>query len=237
MVRMIDASWWRHGSSNRRNTVETPEFELVRRVRAKIVKPLTAIEVRRLETPGLHAVGTVPGQSHSRKPRRRTSLRTKRAGGMRSTPVAMEQLARVSRFRRSASWTSETSAWRRSSTCSSRSGERRRRGVTGARANRADSFVGRQGERERLNPARWRGHLDTQLAAPTKVRKPKHHAALPVSQAGSLSSLRGQEGAAARALEFVILTAARSGEVRFATWLDRLQVENLERRKENERAA
>ena len=81
------------------------------------------------------------------------------------------------------------------------------------------SWADKRAERERLNPARWRGHLDTQLPAPTKVRKPKHHAALPVSEVGSfLSSLRGQEGTAARALEFVILTAARSGEVRFATW-------------------
>jgi len=87
------------------------------------------------------------------------------------------------------------------------------------RIERILSWADKRAERERLNPARWRGHLDTQLPAPTKVRKPKHHAALPVSQVGSfLSSLRGQEGTAARALEFVILTAARSGEVRFATW-------------------
>lgn len=81
------------------------------------------------------------------------------------------------------------------------------------------SWADKRAERERPNPARWRGHLDTQLPAPTKVRKRKHHAALPVSEVGSfLGSLRGQEGMAARALEFAILTAARSGEVRFATW-------------------
>lgn len=74
-------------------------------------------------------------------------------------------------------------------------------------------------EREGLNPARWRGHLDTQLPARNKVAKPKHHAALPVSEASSfMNSLRKQEGSAARALEFAILTAARSGEVRLATW-------------------
>jgi integrase len=81
------------------------------------------------------------------------------------------------------------------------------------------SWADKRAESERLNPARWRGHLDTQLPAPTKVRKPKHHAALPVSEASSfMSSLRRQEGSGARALEFVVLTAARSGEVRFATW-------------------
>jgi hypothetical protein len=54
-----------------------------------------------------------------------------------------------------------------------------------------------------------------QLPARSKVSKPKHHAALPVSQvARFMTSLRAQEGSAARALEFVVLTAARSGEVR-----------------------
>lgn len=81
------------------------------------------------------------------------------------------------------------------------------------------AWADKRAERERLNPARWRGHLDTQLPAPPKVTKPKHHAALPVSEAGNfMTSLRNQEGSAARALEFVVLTAARSGEVRFATW-------------------
>ena len=81
------------------------------------------------------------------------------------------------------------------------------------------AWADKRADRERLNPARWRGHLDTQLPARNKVAKPKHHAALPVADASTfMSALRKQEGSAARALEFAILTAARSGEVRFATW-------------------
>jgi len=81
------------------------------------------------------------------------------------------------------------------------------------------AWADKRHEREGLNPARWRGHLDTQLPARNKVAKPKHHAALPVSEASSfMNSLRKQEESAARALEFAILTAARSGEVRLATW-------------------
>lgn len=76
-----------------------------------------------------------------------------------------------------------------------------------------------RGYREGLNPARWRGHLDTILPAPAKLAKLEHHAALPVSELGAfMRDLRKQEGMGARALEFAILTAARSGEVRFATW-------------------
>jgi integrase len=76
-----------------------------------------------------------------------------------------------------------------------------------------------RGHRDGLNPARWRGHLDKMLAAPGKVSKVKHHAALPISEVGEfMKQLRGLTGTGARALEFVILTAARSGEVRGATW-------------------
>jgi integrase len=73
----------------------------------------------------------------------------------------------------------------------------------------------RQGE----DPARWRGHLDKLLPARGKVRKVKHHAALPYAELpGFLVALREQEGIAARALEFTILTAARTGEAIFARW-------------------
>lgn len=76
-----------------------------------------------------------------------------------------------------------------------------------------------RGYRTGLNPARWRGHLDKLLAKPTKVAKVEHHAALPVADVGAfMSRLRSAPGMGARALEFVILTAARSGEVRGATW-------------------
>lgn len=76
-----------------------------------------------------------------------------------------------------------------------------------------------RGYRDGLNPARWRGHLDKLLPAPSKVMKPEHHAALPAAEVGAfMQALRKAEGMGARALEFVILTAARSGEVRGATW-------------------
>ncbi|WP_261547530.1 tyrosine-type recombinase/integrase, partial [Burkholderia multivorans] len=52
------------------------------------------------------------------------------------------------------------------------------------------------------------------LAAPTKVQKPKHHTALPYTEIGPfVAELRGMVGTAARALEFTILTAMRTGEV------------------------
>src|SRR5215211_1939756 len=63
------------------------------------------------------------------------------------------------------------------------------------------------------NPARWRGHLENLLAAPHKVRKVQHHAALPYAELPDfMTSLRAQEGVTARALEFTILTAARTNE-------------------------
>lgn len=69
------------------------------------------------------------------------------------------------------------------------------------------------------NPARWRGHLETALPRPNKVRRIKHHTALPYAELpGFLAKLCQQDGMAAKALEFVVLTAARSGEVRGATW-------------------
>jgi integrase len=75
----------------------------------------------------------------------------------------------------------------------------------------------RQGD----NPARWRGHLDKVLPAPTKVSKVEHHKAVPVEQIPKfMTALRLRDGLAARALEFAILTAARSGEVRSATWAE-----------------
>jgi integrase len=63
------------------------------------------------------------------------------------------------------------------------------------------------------NPARWRGHLDKLLPKRSKVARVEHHPALPYAEIGAfLASLRAQEGIAARMLEFVILTGARTGE-------------------------
>lgn len=76
-----------------------------------------------------------------------------------------------------------------------------------------------RGYRKGDNPARWRGHLDKLLATPSKVTKVEHHAALPYTEVGAfMAALHHQAGMGARALEFAIITAARSGEVRGATW-------------------
>jgi integrase len=76
-----------------------------------------------------------------------------------------------------------------------------------------------RGYRAGENPARWRGHLDHLLPARSKVRKVEHHAALPYTELpGFLVALRDQQGIAARALEFTILTAGRTGEVIGARW-------------------
>jgi integrase len=76
-----------------------------------------------------------------------------------------------------------------------------------------------RGFRKGENPARWKGHLDKLLSAPGKVQKVEHHEAVAVDSLGAfIQDLRKREGIAARALEFLILTAARSGEVRGAVW-------------------
>lgn len=78
-----------------------------------------------------------------------------------------------------------------------------------------------RGLRDGLNPARWRGHLDKLLPKPSKVNNREHHSALPASEVGGfMVRLRAADGIGARALEFAILTAARSGEVRGATWAE-----------------
>ena len=69
------------------------------------------------------------------------------------------------------------------------------------------------------NPARWKGHLDQVLPAVKKIAEPQHFPALPyVELPLFMQALRRQQGIAARALEFAILTAARSGEVLGARW-------------------
>jgi integrase len=76
-----------------------------------------------------------------------------------------------------------------------------------------------RGYRAGDNPARWRGHLSHLLPARTKVRVVKHHAALPYTEIPAfVVELRKAEGAAPAALEFLILTAARTSEVLYARW-------------------
>jgi integrase len=78
-----------------------------------------------------------------------------------------------------------------------------------------------RGYRDKDNPARWKGHLDKILAKPGKVAKVEHHAALPIDAVpGFLADLRQRHGMAAKALEFLVLTACRSGEVRGARWAE-----------------
>lgn len=68
------------------------------------------------------------------------------------------------------------------------------------------------------NPARMGGHLEHLLPKRSKATV-KHHAALPYAEIPAfMAALRKREGVAAKALEFAILTAARSGEVRGMTW-------------------
>lgn len=75
------------------------------------------------------------------------------------------------------------------------------------------------GWRSGENPAIWRGGLEAVLPRISKVRKVRHHAAMPWRDiAPFMQSLRLREGISPRALEFLILTAARSGEVRHARW-------------------
>jgi hypothetical protein len=71
------------------------------------------------------------------------------------------------------------------------------------------------GYRAGENPALWRGHLDHLLPAKSKVRKVEHHPALPYGRIGAfMADLLRREGTTAKALRFLILTAARTDEVR-----------------------
>ncbi len=75
-----------------------------------------------------------------------------------------------------------------------------------------------QGHRTGENPARWKGHLDHLLSRRQKLTR-GHHAAMPYAEVPPfVASLREREAIAALALEFCILTAARSGEVLGAQW-------------------
>ncbi|MFZ1148735.1 MAG: site-specific integrase, partial [Xanthobacteraceae bacterium] len=76
-----------------------------------------------------------------------------------------------------------------------------------------------RGYRTGDNPARWKGHLDQVLPSPRKIAPVAHHAAMAYPEVPAfMVALRADTSVAARALEFLILTAARTGEVRAATW-------------------
>ncbi|WP_250522910.1 MULTISPECIES: integrase arm-type DNA-binding domain-containing protein [unclassified Caballeronia] len=74
---------------------------------------------------------------------------------------------------------------------------------------------------EGMNPAAWRGNLDKLLSAPKKTRRVRNHPALPLADTPAfVADLRKSTGIGSRCLEFVILTAARSGEARGALWTE-----------------
>ena len=76
-----------------------------------------------------------------------------------------------------------------------------------------------RGYRTGDNPARWKGHLAEVLPARGQISPHQHHAALPFAEVPEfMAQLATREGIAARALEFTILTAARTGEVIGAQW-------------------
>ncbi len=87
------------------------------------------------------------------------------------------------------------------------------------RIERVLSWATTRGYREGENPARWGGHLEELLPNPAKLKRVQHHPALPFASAPAFfRELAVHRGTAARALEFTILTACRTGEVLGATW-------------------
>ncbi len=69
------------------------------------------------------------------------------------------------------------------------------------------------------NPAQWTGYLDTQLPSPKKISETRHQPALHYDQAASfMNKLRKNKSISSKALQFLILTAVRSGSVRLAEW-------------------
>ncbi|MCA8895988.1 MAG: integrase arm-type DNA-binding domain-containing protein [Hyphomicrobiales bacterium] len=88
------------------------------------------------------------------------------------------------------------------------------------RIERVLDFAKARGLRQGENPARWKGHLDHLLARPKKLSR-GHHKAMPFDDLPAfMPRLRAAEGGAAKALEFVILTAARTGEALGAEWCE-----------------
>lgn len=75
------------------------------------------------------------------------------------------------------------------------------------------------GYRTGINPATWAGYLDTQLPSPKKVRPVKHHKAAHYERIGEvMAALRRNDSISSKALQFLCLTAVRSGSVRLAQW-------------------
>jgi integrase len=80
-------------------------------------------------------------------------------------------------------------------------------------------FATSKGLRDGSNPARWRGHLQNVLPKSSSVRRVQHHPALDWREMPEfVAALARRNGISARALQFLILTAARSGEMRGMRW-------------------
>ncbi|MGZ2429606.1 tyrosine-type recombinase/integrase [Rhizobium redzepovicii] len=76
-----------------------------------------------------------------------------------------------------------------------------------------------EGHRAGENPAAWKGNLEHAMHKPNQLIATTHHAAMPHGEVpGFMKELAGVRGVSARALELCVLTACRSGEVRFAVW-------------------
>ncbi|MGE8126823.1 tyrosine-type recombinase/integrase [Methylobacterium sp. NPDC080182] len=88
-----------------------------------------------------------------------------------------------------------------------------------ARIESVLDWAATHGYRRGENPARWRGHLQNLLPKRSRVKRVQHYAALPFREMATfMADLRGEDSVPARALEFAILTAARSGEALGARW-------------------
>lgn len=87
------------------------------------------------------------------------------------------------------------------------------------RIERVLDYAKVEGLRDGENPARWKGHIEFRLPKPENTMKRGHHAAMPYSAVPEfMTGLKGIAGVGARALEFLIHTAARTGEVIEARW-------------------
>jgi len=88
-----------------------------------------------------------------------------------------------------------------------------------AAVERILDLAGAEGLRTGDNPARWKGNLDLSLPLPGKVAKVEHLKALPIADMPKfMAKIAAEDYMGAKALHFAILTAARSGEIRAATW-------------------
>jgi integrase len=189
--------------------------ETAREVRKQILKGLDPIEVRRRErrrvvptfkdcAQQFIALNSAGWKSQKHKRQWKNTLETYVYPTLGKVPVDHVETADVLRILQPI-WTSKPETAVR---------------IRG-RIERILSWAAAQKFRARDNPATWRNHLDAILPKRSMVRAVKHHRALPWREVpGFIQALRQREGMAAKALEFLILTAARSGEVRGATWTE-----------------